>query len=167
MTTWLRWAQTEAPGLILLAAALVFLLLAGCATPPPPPTKVMDLPVVEYVACKDGDTCTFRLPSALPLLGRVVTVRLAGIQAPETSRPACEAERVAGEAAAKVLRMRLAQARTVALRDAHGGTFWPRIVARVEADGVDVGALLVDRGLAVAWDGRGKKPRAWCGERRE
>ena len=38
-----------------------------------------------------------------------------------------------------------------------------RLVARLEADGVDLSALLIEKGLAVPYDGR-TKIKDWCAE---
>ncbi len=46
------------------------------------------------------------------------------------------------------------------LIDAERGKYF-RIVARVQADGKDIGQSLIDRGMAVEYDG-GKKTKEWC-----
>ena len=52
-------------------------------------------------------------------------------------------------------------ARRIDLLDAERGKYF-RIVARVVADGKDIGQALIDRGMAVEYDG-GKKTKDWCG----
>jgi len=62
--------------------------------------------------------------------------------------------------ARNLVRRMLGQARQIDLLDADRGKYF-RIVARVVANGKDVGASLIDRGLAVAYDG-GTKMKDWC-----
>lgn len=97
--------------------------------------------------------------------------RLAGIDAPEVGQGArCMDELVAGALAAQRVRDLLAGAAQVVAtpqRDPAGPRRWPRDrygrrLARVSVDGVDLGALLVGEGLAVAWDGT---RHDWCGGR--
>jgi len=63
--------------------------------------------------------------------------------------------------ARNLARRMLEQARRIDLLDAERGKYF-RIVARVVADGKDVGHTLIARGLAVGYDG-GKKTMNWCG----
>ncbi len=95
--------------------------------------------------------------------------RLAGIDAPETGgRAHCEAERVLGEAAKAFARERLAAARVVEAHpafDPPGRRVWPRDrygrrLATVSIDGDDLGAALLQAGLAAPWRGR---HAAFCG----
>lgn len=107
----------------------------------------------------DGDTVEAH--------GRVL--RLLDIDAPETRRAACDAERAAGEIAS--LRLQLL------LRTAQGGRVgidpdgrvdrWGRALVRITDDGRDLGAILVAEGLALPWlTGRAAKAERlahWCG----
>ncbi len=88
-----------------------------------------------------------------------VSVRIAGVDAPEIYRPRCVAEKErAREAKAFVERMLGAGEVTLleVVNDKYGG----RVVARVKTpEGEDVGAALLDQGLA-AEDGEAER---WCG----
>ena len=53
-------------------------------------------------------------------------------------------------------------ARRMDLLDAERGKYF-RIVARVLADGKDIGQTLIDRGMAVEYDGE-KKTKEWCSD---
>jgi endonuclease YncB( thermonuclease family) len=85
--------------------------------------------------------------------------RLVDIDAPETHRARCPEERTAGEAA--TLRVEelidaAMQVRAIPAYDPPGRRVWPRDrygrrLARIEVDGVDLGALLVAEGHAVVW----------------
>ena len=54
----------------------------------------------------------------------------------------------------------LGQAHRIDLLDAERGNYF-RIVARVVAEGRDIGQTLIDRGMAVKYDGE-KKKKEWC-----
>ena len=81
--------------------------------------------------------------------------RVANLDAPEVgSHARCPAELAAGEAArAEVAdligRARRVEAHPTGRRDRYG-----RVVAYIEIDGVDLGARLIERGLARPWYGR-------------
>jgi endonuclease YncB( thermonuclease family) len=81
--------------------------------------------------------------------------RVANLDAPETGRRArCPAEATAGAAAqAEAVRListaRRVEAHPTGRRDRYG-----RVVAYIEIDGVDLGARLIEQGLARPWYGR-------------
>ena len=60
----------------------------------------------------------------------------------------------------KVVAERLRTAQSIPLKNVERGKYF-RIVARVEADGQDVSDLLIQEGLAVAYDG-GAEGKNWC-----
>ncbi|ABK43892.1 micrococcal nuclease-like protein [Magnetococcus marinus MC-1] len=70
-----------------------------------------------------------------------------------------EEKRMALEAKERV-RQLLAKAEHVTLRETGRDKYF-RIVARVVADGVDVGEMLIREGLAAPYDG-GRKTGEWC-----
>lgn len=86
-------------------------------------------------------------------------VRIVGMDAPETYRPRCEAERTLGRKATLRLRELLAGARNVGYapsgRDRYG-----RTLARVYIDNRDVAMIMIDAGLARPYSG-GRR-RSWC-----
>ncbi|ODN72191.1 thermonuclease family protein [Methylobrevis pamukkalensis] len=84
-------------------------------------------------------------------------IRLADIDAPEASHPACDAERHLAAAATAALARILGSGLltlTRTSRDRYG-----RTLARVSVAGQDVGAEMVRRGLARDWPGRKVN---WC-----
>lgn len=114
----------------------------------------------------DGDTFEAR---ARIWLGQdiVVRVRLDGIDTPEL-RARCDQEaRLAAEAKsfmAERLRVAGSEGGRVALEDIHYGKYAGRVLAKVRlADGSDLGGVLIDAGLARAYDG-GTRPD-WCGDK--
>ena len=137
--------------------ALPFLALALFLIPIP--AFATDFPNVAYHRCYDGDTCTFTIPGVHPLFGEKISVRIAGIDTPEI-RGKCQKEKALAMQARNLVTRMLGQARRIDLLDAQRGKYF-RIVARVAADGRDIGASLINRGLAVEYDG-GKKVKDWC-----
>jgi len=92
-------------------------------------------------------------------------VRILNIDAPESFRPRCDAELVAGlrakERLAQLLRIENVQI------DRHGQDRYRRTPARVRADGRDVGETLIAEGHALPWRGGRaaweERRRHWCG----
>ncbi len=125
----------------------------------PLPAFATDFTNVTYHRCYDGDTCTFTIPGIHPLFGEKINVRIAGIDTPEI-KGKCLKETALAMQARNLVRRMLGQARRIDLLDAERGKSF-RIVARVIADGKDIGQTLIDRGMAVEYDG-GKKSKNWC-----
>ncbi len=110
--------------------------------------------------CHDGDTCTVTLRGRHPLFGRNARVRLLGIDAPETGgRAKCVRERELGLKAKEMLLALLTGAERVNLVGVLKMDSFGRILGRLTADGVDVGARLIRAGLARAWK---ERARGWC-----
>lgn len=117
----------------------------------------------------DGDTVSIR--------GERANVRLVGFNTPETSKPACQAEAVAGRRATNRLREMLRGAKAIdyvrvacACRPGTQGTRscnYGRECGSLYLDGVDVGRMLMAENLAVRYVcGRTSCPRRpgnWCG----
>ena len=102
----------------------------------------------------DGDT--------IDDLATGVRYRLANIDAPETGGNAkCFKERERGETAtAEAIRL-VRAAKRVEVRRTFRTDIYSRRVAFVLIDGLDLGELLVRRGLARPWRGQRRK---WCGK---
>ena len=135
-----------------LALALLFSILNS-------PTHAYDFPHVTYRTCYDGDTCRFDIPNDHPLLGENIPVRFAGIDAPELQAK-CDLEKQLAVKARDLVQTTLEKAHSITLKNAKRGKYF-RIVASVEADGVNVSEVLLQEGLAVVYDG-GKKSKDWC-----
>lgn len=89
------------------------------------------------MAVTDGDTIDVRID------GRVETVRLVGMNAPE--RGECLADE-----AGRVLRARVDGERVELVRDVSDRDRYGRLLRYVEVEGDDVGAELIRAGLALA-----------------
>ena len=97
----------------------------------------------------DGDTFYFGTDK----------VGIAGIDAPETHPPRCAAEARLGEAATHRLRDLLNAGDVTLSRIDRGGDVSGRKLRHVAAGGADVGAVLVEEGLARDY---GSGRRSWC-----
>ena len=137
--------------------ALLPLLLAGCGAPPPPgvaaiPSRADPRCLVTRVV--DGDTLEIACSES-----NRGNVRLLGFDTPETFRPGCAAERSLGQQARAYLEQRLRSARLIDAapegRDRYG-----RVLVRLRLDGQDLARIMIDAGLAVAYDG-GRRIN-WC-----
>ena len=71
----------------------------------------------------------------------------------------CEAEKAKARAARDYLKALLERATRIDLVDAERGKYF-RIVATVQADGVDVAVVLIQEGLARSYEGGSRD--SWC-----
>lgn len=112
----------------------------------------------------DGDTLVVQI-RVWPRLTAQYAVRVRGIDAPETHRPECPAERARGAATATFLARLYPPGLTVRLDDVEPGAFSGRIVADLSRSDGDRWLSLRDEmisgGMAAAWmPGRPRTP--WC-----
>lgn len=115
---------------------------------------------VEYEKNYDGDTITVNIPEVHQLLGRQITVRILGIDAPERkSDDPCE-RNMAMKAQREVERL-LSQARRIDLVNVQRDKYF-RVLAEVYADDISVGKVLLKKGFAVPYDGGTKSKVDWC-----
>ena len=125
----------------------------------------------DRITIIDGDTVA--LPCARPFRGCAERVRIFNIDAPETFRPHCEAERAAGYAA-KVRLAQLIRGNIVTISRCEPSTGRctdrsGRTLASLAIPAGDIGQILIAERLALPWV-PGKEARLgrithWCGER--
>lgn len=109
--------------------------------------------VLHRVRVIDGDT--------MQDMGTGVRYRVENIDAPETGdRAKCFRERMQGEIATRVARRLFREARTTTAAPIGRTDKYGRVVARIELDGADFGATMIDRGFARPWSGERER---WCG----
>ena len=87
-------------------------------------------------------------------------IRLMGVDAPETLRPKCLAEKMLGVQATRFVRQRVAAAHRVRI-ERHGLDRYHRTLARVWLDGEDLSQAVIDAGLGVPYSG-GRRGWKWC-----
>jgi endonuclease YncB( thermonuclease family) len=114
---------------------------------------------VTLLSTYDGDTFKVKLDDKLPAIFKTMSVRVRGINAPEiTSKEPCE--KAIAIAAKKVLETTLSNAKCINLLDVKPDKYF-RLLATVQADGVDVRYLMISKHMAVKYDG-GKRTSSTC-----
>jgi len=134
-------------------------------------THATTIPNITIVSCYDADTCRVDLPRsafnddwAYDLFGHNIPIRVEGIDTPEI-RGKCQKEKDLAYEARDLVRGLLDNAQTITLaiddnpKEVRGKYF--RIVGRLIADDVDISELLIQKNLAVPYDG-GTKVKDWC-----
>lgn len=108
----------------------------------------------------DGDTIRAELVGAPEPLNKI-SIRLLGIDTPETRRSECAAEKELGDQAKQVVTEWLERTQEVELKNLKWDKFGGRVLANVYFDGVLVSEKLIEQGLGVAYFGK-KKTNPWC-----
>ncbi len=108
--------------------------------------------VAEIVKVIDGDTFRCNLHGYPPLVGKNISVRLAGIDTPELRDRRPEVKRRA-RAAKAFLAKRLLSARTIELRNIRRGKYF-RIIADVYTDGINLNLELLRNKYARKYSSR-------------
>ena len=115
---------------------------------------------VKYIRNYDADTVTFNIPHIHPLIGRNMSVRLLGIDAPEIKTSnACEKEKA--KKAKNLVGGLLKNAKRIDLEKVKKGKYF-RIVADIKFDGKYLKDYLLRSGLAYPYQGGKKKKVNWC-----
>ena len=112
-----------------------------------------------YISNYDGDTVRVDIPGLHPLIGKNINIRIRGIDTPEI-RGKCYKETVKAKKAKKRVRKLLTNAENIILEQMGRGKYF-RIVAKIVADGINIGETLIQENLAVPYYG-GKKTAKWC-----
>lgn len=110
--------------------------------------------VSEIVRVVDGDTFKVNINAYPDIIGKNLSIRIAGINTPELKDKSACVRRVARKAKAYTKRL-LFSANKVELVNVKRGKYF-RIVATVLVDGADLGELLISEGLAKRY-GKGRK----------
>ncbi len=111
----------------------------------------------KVVRIIDGDTIKMRVAIWIDQ-ELLISVRIAGIDAPEIFRPKCQQERTKAVAAKLFVEEFLSSHTAIILYDIQRDKYGGRVVARIETEKGDLGAALVAAKLAVV----GQKGN-WCG----
>lgn len=148
---------------MLRALLLVFGLVV--AVPDTSATESIRLSTVDVVKVYDGDTLTVNLSGLYPVFGYNLSVRIVGIDTPELASncatPELKAlEKAKAEQARDVVRDLVTNGKDVTLSELDRDKYF-RLLARVSIDGIDVGEALIQKGLAIPYDGGTKT--SWCG----
>jgi micrococcal nuclease len=114
--------------------------------------------VSRVIKIYDGDTITVDIDSWPSIVGEAIGIRIRGIDAPEI-RGKCKEESELAIKARDYLRLMVTSAQKVYLSNIERGKYF-RVIATVEADGVDVSEELLTAGLVRGYNG-GKR-LSWC-----
>jgi endonuclease YncB( thermonuclease family) len=142
----------------------LLILLIGCRTNSNSPLSVKqpikygNLIVQNIISIYDGDTIRVNLTSTNKLhdiISKNISVRLIGIDTPEIRGSSKRLKKLAIESR-DYLEYRLRNSKIIILKDIQRGMYF-RILATVEADGVNINHELVELGLAKWYDGGSKK----------
>jgi len=106
----------------------------------------------------DGDTFVCTVPDWPPLFGQEISVRVAGVNAPELSAKDAETRQRALDAR-RFAEATLRHARRVTLSNVQRCMYF-RLVADVTADGISYGHALLQRGHAVPYTAPGKRQQS-------
>lgn len=130
------------------------------------PTSKLVLPAGSIDAVYDGDTFTISLDYLPDVFGLQLPVRIKGIDTPEM-RSSCSTleqrnrEKELAIRSKETLQAILQDARRIDLIDLGRDKYF-RLLAIVIADGRNVSDILIEKGLAVPYDGGTKV--GWCGQ---
>jgi len=113
-----------------------------------------DVKISKIVRVYDGDTFTVDIDKWPRIVGSNISVRISGIDTPEKNDQRAKLRRLSLEAKA-IVELTLKNATIVELRNINRDKYF-RINADVFADDVNVGQMLLNKGLAKPYDG-GKK----------
>ena len=115
---------------------------------------------VQYVKNYDGDTVTVNIPNIHAFFAYNIAIRLRGIDAPEIrTKNKCEKEKAIQ--AKQFVQTKLETATEIELRSVERGKYF-RIIADLYVDGLSLSTLLLEEGLAVAYEGGTKPVVDWC-----
>jgi micrococcal nuclease len=124
----------------------------------PSPLLAYSWKVVRVV---DGDTVKFEVNFLPKELGKLISVRVSGIDTPEKGKRAkCPKEAALAQKATEFTKSAIARAKKIDVKllswDKYGG----RVLGYIMIDGVNLGHLLITADLAKPYQG-GKK-ESWC-----
>jgi endonuclease YncB( thermonuclease family) len=117
----------------------------------------------DRIIVMDGDTVA--LPCDVPAKGCSEKIRLLEIDAPESFRPSCDAEGVAGLKAKERLATLIRGGKVEVTRN--GIDRYGRTLGNLKTASGDAGAILMKEGLALAYrpgrDAKASRIAHWCG----
>ena len=114
--------------------------------------------VSRVIRVIDGDTFVVDIDQFPDLIGKHISVRIYGIDTPEL-RGKCDREKDLAVKAKERVEALLNSSETIVLENLSRGSFF-RIVADVIVDGVDLGELILNEGLAMPY--RSGRESLWC-----
>lgn len=117
------------------------------------------LTIKQITSVYDGDTFRANIHNVHPLIGERISIRLSNIDTPEI-RGKCKKEKRMAQQAKQFTVQSLRTAKKIVLKNVTRGKYF-RVVADVYVDGRSLNDALLEKKLAVKYDG-GKKNKNWC-----
>ena len=114
----------------------------------------------EYLTNYDADTITFNIPGVHPIIGKKISIRLAGIDTPEL-RTKNKCEKDLAQQAKNFVMNTLKAAKSIELHNIERGKYF-RIVADVIYDGQSLSSTLLKKNYGTPYDGGKKATIDWC-----
>ena len=121
-------------------------------------TEYGNVTVDEVWSIYDGDSFKVNINSWPDIIGKSISIRVRGVDAPEI-RGKCQAEKLAARKAKQHTVSLLRSARVVQLTNMQRDKYF-RILANVMIDGVSLADSLINNGLARHY--YGGKRGSWC-----
>ncbi len=118
-----------------------------------------DFHAVHVVRNYDGDTITVNIDDVPDILGKEISIRVYGIDTPEIHGK-CDKERHLAIEAKELVYVTLRDTKYLSLLNTRRGKYF-RIVADVITSEGNLAEILLDKGLAVKYNG-GTKVKDWC-----
>lgn len=113
-----------------------------------------------YPRTIDGDTIEIPITQVKDF-PKTISIRLMGINTPETTRAQCTEERKLGLKAKQFVKQTLEQAKRIEYQFIQWDKYGGRADGRIIIDGVDLSDLLLTNKLAQPYNG-GTKTNPWC-----
>ena len=109
----------------------------------------------------DGDTVKFKVDFLPKPLKPIIAIRLLGIDTPEkTFRAKCSEESILAEKASAFTKSILANSTDIRVDVKSWDKYGGRMLGEIYVDGKRLSVMLIEKGLAVPYDG--KKKKSWC-----
>ncbi|MBI80264.1 MAG: thermonuclease family protein [Pseudomonadota bacterium] len=121
-------------------------------------TEYGSIRIDKLISVYDGDTFRADIDSYPPIIGKNIRIRIKDIDAPEISAQ-CEIEKKIAIKARDRTKKLLESAIVVELRNIERGNFF-RLIADVYIDGINLGNLILNEGLAIEYSSKSKD--YWC-----
>lgn len=115
---------------------------------------------VKVLRNYDADTLTVDIPGLHPLIGKNISVRVRGIDAPEI-KGQNQCEKDAARTAKRLVENLLKNAKRVDLVEVDRDKYF-RVLADVQVDGQDLKSILIKNRLAYNYGGGKKRNVNWC-----
>lgn len=136
----------------------ILMIILSVITVKAKPLTYGDINDVEYVRNYDGDTITFNIPNLHPLIGKLINIRVRGIDTPEI-RGKCYIEKDMASEARFIVEKMCRNGKNIVLKNVGRDKYF-RILADVYVDGVSVADELIKSGFARPYYGGTKL--GWC-----